>query len=98
MVALNVNPEQNGELEEWRAKSKYTFPIVLAASDDYARDKYGVEGTPTNLLLDGDGRMVFRVIGYGTGGEQLMETQIRELLGLDPFEGLEPAAEDPEKK
>jgi len=98
MVAMNVNPEQNGELAEWRQKGKYTFPVVLADNDDFARDKYGVLGTPTNLLLDGDGKAVFRLLGYTTGGEQVMEAQVRELLGLDPFEGLEPPAEDPAKK
>ena len=94
MVAMNVNPEQNDQLAEWRAKGKYTFPIVLAASDDFARDKYGVDGTPTNIMLDAEGKAVFRLLGYMAGGEQLMETEVRELLGLDPFEGLEPANEE----
>jgi len=29
---------------------------------------------------------VFWHLGYGPGGERMMEAEIRELLGLDPFQ------------
>jgi hypothetical protein len=50
-----------------------------------------VFGTPTNLILNADGRLVFRHLGFGEGNEKIMEAEIRDLLGLDPFAGLEPA-------
>ncbi|MBZ5499839.1 MAG: hypothetical protein LAP85_25850 [Acidobacteriia bacterium] len=89
MVSINVTPGQNGEIPAWRAKGKYTFPVLVVDASDYARVNYSVSGTPTNLLLNADGKMVFRHIGYGPGAERTMEAEIRELLGLDPFEGLE---------
>ena len=61
------------------------FPILLADASDYARVNYGVSGTPTNLTLNADGKMVFRHLGYGPGGEKSIEAEIRELLGLTPF-------------
>ncbi len=88
MVAINVTPGQDKQLPEWRAKGGYTFPILLSEKD-FARNTYGVNGAPTNLLLDSDRKMVFRHLGYGAGAEKRMEAEIRELLGLDPFEGLE---------
>ncbi len=90
MVAINVNPEQNDQLPEWRAKNKYTFPILVTDSGNYARTNYGVPGTPTNLILDSGTRTVFRHLGYGPGNEKTMEAEIRELLGLNPFEGIQP--------
>ncbi len=91
MVAINTNTDQDAELPAWRDKGKYTFPILLAGNDDFAKDTYSVLGTPTNLILSSDGKMVFRHLGYLTGNETTMEAEIRDLLGLDPFAGLEPA-------
>jgi hypothetical protein len=90
MVAINTSPSQDNQLTEWRAKGKYTFPVALSSSNDFARTNYGVSGTPTNLFLNAGGKLVFRHLGYGPGNEKTMEVEIRELLGLDPFEGVEP--------
>jgi hypothetical protein len=100
MVAINTVPDQDKQLGEWRKKGGYTFPVLLSEKD-FARTNYGVLGAPTNLLLDSDHRTVFRHLGYGEGGEKRMEAEIRELLGLDPFEGVEtnkPAEGAPKKK
>jgi len=90
MVALNVNPDEDAQLPEWRAKGKYTFPIVLSSDKDFAQAAYGVTGTPTNIILNADGKMVFRQTGYDFSQEKTLEAEIRELLGLDPFAGIEP--------
>ena len=100
MVAIDTTPSQESRLAEWRAKGGYTFPIALSEKN-FARSNYGVAGAPTNLLLNSDHKMVFRHLGYGPGGEKRMEAEIRELLGLDPFEGIEtnkPAVAAPTKK
>lgn len=91
MVAINVTPGQNAQLAQWRARGHYTFPVLLVPGPGYASSEYGVGGTPTNLLVDADARVMFRHIGYGVGAERIIEAEIRDLLGLDPFEGIEPA-------
>jgi hypothetical protein len=30
----------------------------------------------------------FKHLGYGPGGEKVMESEIRDMLGLEPFEGI----------
>lgn len=90
MIAINNIPGQNAQIPEWRVKGKYTFPVVATNAGDYVLVNYGVSATPTNLLLNADGKMVFRHIGYQTGNEKTMEAEIRELLGLNPFAGVEP--------
>ena len=84
MVAINVVPEQDKDVGEWRKKGGYTFPILLSESG-FAETNYGVHVEPTNFLLDSDHRMMFRHLGYGTGGEKQLDAEIREILGLDPF-------------
>ena len=85
MVAINTTPAQDKDLPDWRAKGRYTFPIALSPERDFARTTYGVTGAPTNMILNAGGKMVFRHLGYGAGGEKTIEAEIRELLGLDPF-------------
>lgn len=82
MVAINVNPGQDKDIPAWREKNKYTFPVLVSPTNDYARTNYGVPGTPTNVFLNSSGKAVFRHLGYASGGEAVMEAEIRELLGL----------------
>jgi hypothetical protein len=82
MVAINVNPGQDKDIPAWREKGKYTFPVLVSPANDYARTNYSVPGTPVNLILNSSGKLVFRHLGYGPGGEVSMEAEIRELLGL----------------
>jgi hypothetical protein len=88
MIAINTVPEQNEMIPEWKAKGKYTFPIV-STDWDFAEKNYGVRGTPASFLLNAEGKVIFRNSGFDSGGEKIMEAEIRELLGLDPFEGIE---------
>lgn len=87
MVAINTHPAQDGMLQEWLTKGGYTFPVLLSDSRDFAAKTYGVLGAPTNLILNSDGKMVFRHLGYSSGEDApSIEAEIRELLGLKPFE------------
>jgi hypothetical protein len=88
LIAFNMVTQQNEMLPEWKAKGKYTFPIVVTDEKDYfTTNPFDVRGTPTSFLLGADGKIIFRHVGYSSGAEKIMEAEIRELLGLDPFEG-----------
>ncbi len=57
-----------------------TFPIVLDDAD--ASDKlFGVRATPTNLMIDRKGMIIFRSVGYGPGMEKSLAAQVEYLLG-----------------
>jgi hypothetical protein len=83
---VQIRPEQNDLVGGWRTKGKYTFPVVFVPSTnsqaDFARDRFGVTASPTNVLLDSDRRLVFRHLG---GAVDALEAEVRELLGLSPF-------------
>ena len=59
-------------IQKYVAENKFTFPIILAGSGgsgEYALAKsYGVEAYPTNYLVDADGKVVFRSVGFNEAG------------------------------
>jgi hypothetical protein len=94
MVAIQMSPEQNDQVAEWRAKGRYTFPVLLVPpvksgtpqSQDYSGGHFGVWLAPTDLLLNGAHKVVFRHVG-ATGAA--LEVEIREMLGLPAFDGVQ---------
>jgi peroxiredoxin len=72
-------PEENAP---FIAKVGATFPILL---DDrnVSRDIFKIKGTPTNLVIDREGRIVFRHLGYSPGDEKVLEAEIESLMKTD---------------
>lgn len=91
MVSINTVETQNERIPEWREKNKFTFPILVGAQPDWLRQNYEYQVSPTNLLVNSEDKVLFRHLGYGPGREKIIEAEIREMLGLDPFEVLEAA-------
>jgi thiol-disulfide isomerase/thioredoxin len=60
-----------------------TFPVVEDKTD-VAGGLYQVTGTPTNFLIDREGRIIFRGVGYAPGGEGELRAQIEYLLTRKP--------------
>jgi glutathione peroxidase-family protein len=89
MVSVNTNESQAEQIPEWREENQFTFTILVGMSRDELREKYNHKGSPTNFLVNSDGKVFFKHLGYGPGGEKTMETEIREMLGLDPFAGID---------
>jgi hypothetical protein len=56
-----------------------TFPIAL---DDQklSRSLFKIQGTPTNFVIDRQGRIIFRHLGFGPGSEEVLKAEI-EMLG-----------------
>ena len=59
-----------------------TFPIVL---DDQkiSREVFKIQGTPTNLVIDRQGRIIFRHLGFGPGSEEILKAEIEMLMKGD---------------
>ena len=60
-----------------------TFPVVEDKTD-VAGSLYQVTGTPTNFLIDRQGRIIFRGVGYAPGSENELRAQIEYLLSRKP--------------
>lgn len=81
-VWINVVPEEERLIEEWRTRHGYTVPILLGRRS-VVRD-YRLTMTPTHYLLDADGQVLLRHAGYTDGDEKALEEHIRLALGLPP--------------
>ena len=81
ILSLNVLPEEHEFVMPYLTKNRFTFH-ALETTTDWAEDTYNARGYPTNLLVDGDGRIVFRPGIIRSPREQRMfELQIESLLG-----------------
>jgi hypothetical protein len=86
VIAVQMTPEQDGLVPEWRAKGKYSLPVVLVpvapeGHEGFTSTRFGVIGAPINLLLDANRRILFRHLASSLG---VLENEIRFLLGLPP--------------
>lgn len=82
VVWINVLPEQQKLIKEWRAKHGYDVPVLVGASLNRVQRDYDLVSTPTHYLLDAKGQVLSRQAGYEAGDEQRLEQQIRAALGL----------------
>ena len=61
-------------------KTGVTFGILLDGKK-VAREMYKIRGTPTTFMINGDGMIVFRHVGYYPGLETTMEKEVQSLVG-----------------
>ncbi|MBI3585763.1 MAG: TlpA family protein disulfide reductase [Ignavibacteriales bacterium] len=70
-------------VKKFIADKKYTFPVLF---DEGYADKYGVQGIPTKFIIDKNGKIQFKSLGFE--GEEMMEKTLNlqiELLLDDSF-------------
>jgi thiol-disulfide isomerase/thioredoxin len=80
MVWINVVPEEDRLIAEWRTRHGYTVPVLLGGAS--VQDDYNLSGTPTHYLVDSLGKVLWKHWGYKPGDEKNLEREIRHALGL----------------
>ncbi len=60
-------------------KNPASATVVL--SDGKTETSYGLQGIPLNFIIDRDGVIRFRKVGFGPGGEEELRAVIDALLG-----------------
>jgi len=71
LIAVNYQAGDTMEkITSYISDNKFNFRIVLGgARDNYTLGKaYGVQAYPTNYLLDGEGKIVWRSVGFDEAG------------------------------
>ena len=80
ILSLNVLPEERAFVMPYLTRNRFTFH-ALETDEKWAEATYGARGFPTNLLVDGDGRIVFKPGIIRSPREQrTFELQIESLL------------------
>ncbi len=83
-LAVNVEfsgdrKEKDKKVKEYLKSNDLTFPVLM----DYERkfpEKYGVEGFPTSFVIGRDGNFKFENRGYSPQYEEILKTQIEQLI------------------
>ena len=54
--------------------------VPLESDWSWAQEQYGVQGTPEALLLDQQGRIMFRPVVHDAATQAMLERQVEALL------------------
>jgi thiol-disulfide isomerase/thioredoxin len=80
ILSLNVLPDENAFVVPYLTKNRFTFH-ALETTTEWAEQTYAARGFPTNLLVDADGRIMFKPGIIRSPREQrAFELQIESLL------------------
>ena len=71
---------------------------VIPDPDGEIRRRFQVEVFPTSFLVDGEGRVVYRQVGYRRGDEKILAEQVRALVGEPETPNAEPAGGGPDRR
>ena len=78
MVWINVVPDEQKLIADWRMKHGYTVPVLLGSRS--TPREYGVRMTPTHYLLNARGEILSKQDGFSPGDETKLEQQIQQAL------------------
>ena len=78
MVWINVVPDEQTLIADWRTKYGYTVPVLLGGRS--TPNDYKVRMTPTHYLLDARGEILSKQDGFNPGDEVRLEQQIQKAL------------------
>ena len=82
MVWINVVPDEERLIADWRATHGYTVPVLLGGRS--VQNDYKLVMTPTQYLLDSQGQILSRHSGYKAGDEKDLEREIQQALAAVP--------------
>lgn len=67
LVAIN-NGDTKTKIQKYVSDNKFTFKIGMPPQGYGVFKDYGVEAYPTNYLIDANGKVVFRSVGFDEKG------------------------------
>jgi len=80
VVTLNTMPSGDATGKLMMARNGYRFTCLTTPDNDWATKNYKFEGAPTTILLDRDGKVILRHLGYSLEGISAMNQAIVHLL------------------
>jgi thiol-disulfide isomerase/thioredoxin len=79
IIGLDVDDDDSAEIQKYVKETGIDYPVAISPDD--LRVQYGgIPALPTSFVLDTEGRVVQKHVGYTD--PRLYETEIRALLGL----------------
>jgi thiol-disulfide isomerase/thioredoxin len=78
LLGVNVEPDSAGAVK-WLEKVPVSFPILFDTANAVA-ERFGVEGMPSSVFVDREGRVRYVHRGYKPGDEAQYADLIRSLV------------------
>jgi hypothetical protein len=79
VLAINLEPAQRASVVPLLTAMGITF-VPLESDWPWAEQNYGVQGTPESLLLDQQGRIMFKPAVHDAETRVMLERQVEALL------------------
>jgi hypothetical protein len=79
VLAINLEPTQRASVMPLLTAMGITF-VPLESDWSWAEQNYGVQGTPEALLLDQQGRIMFKPAAHDAETRAMLERQVEALL------------------
>lgn len=81
VLAIESNQETEDALEFISEKElTYTFVEDVDEDETVVGDVLGIQGFPTSYVVDRQGRIMFRHLGFDEGDEEKIEKEVVKLL------------------
>jgi hypothetical protein len=84
VVTLNTMPSADATGGELMAKKGYHFTHLATPSDGWATEMYKFQGAPTTVLLDQQGRVILRHLGFALSYVRATDAGIAAILARVP--------------
>ena len=78
IMSINLQ-EKESTVKKFIKSNGFTFNILLDQTGEVA-NAYGVRGIPTMVLIDKNGKISMKKVGYSESGESELAQKIRQLL------------------
>ena len=79
-IGINADsPRNRSKVKPFVSSVGITYPVLLD-SDQKLQSDFFINGFPTLLVLDGEGKVLFTHVGYIQGDEKIIEDTINKLL------------------
>ena len=81
VVAVSIDDARNSlKVKPYTQSKKWEFQVLLDVNGDSKR-ALNFDNIPYTVLVDGDGKIVYKHLGYTEGDEYILEDNLKELAG-----------------
>ena len=97
LQVLSVNVDVGlHKVQPFMQENRFSFPVLFADRD--MGSSYEIYSIPTSYLIDRDGIVQYRNVGYSSGDEAELEKRVVALLATQASSNRPPPAADSDKK
>ena len=84
VISINIDPKKKGKIKSFVKKKKYTFDMFFDVNGKGGLlKKFGSTSCPFTVLINSDGTIYSKHLGYERGDEIKIEKEIEDLISYN---------------